>query len=75
LPATTSDELWINWSDTSVKGIEQKLSQLTRWVLLADKANLSYGLKLPDAVIQPGTSKHHLESCLKQLALYDLSAG
>ena len=28
-----------------------------------------------DAVIQPGTSKHHLESCLKQLALYDQISG
>lgn len=73
--STTSDELWLNWSDTNVKGIEQKLSQLTRWVLLADKANLSYGLILPNTVIKPGTSKNHLESCLKQLALCDLGAG
>ena len=68
--STTSDELWLNWSETTASGTELKLSQLTRWVLLADEANLSYGLRLPDSVIQPSTGKHHLNACLKQLALY-----
>lgn len=71
--STTSDELWLNLSDTTVMSIELKLSQLTRWLLLADKANLTYGLRLSDTVIQPNTGKHHLESCLKQLALYGLN--
>lgn len=68
--STTSDELWLNWSDTTVTGVELKLSQLSRWLLLANKQNLSYGLRLPDLTIQPGRGQHHLESCLKQLALY-----
>jgi len=68
--STTSDELWLNWSQTSVAGSEAILSQLTRWVLLSDEAKLSYGLRLPDSVIQPNTGKHHLDACLKQLALY-----
>lgn len=68
--SATSDELWLNWIDTSVSGVEFKLSQLTRWVLLAEKANLNYGLKLPDTSIQPGRGKQHLESCLKSLALH-----
>ena len=71
--STTSDELWLNLSDTTVTGIELKLSQLTSWLLLADKANLNYGLRLADIVIQPNSGKHHLESCLKQLALYGLN--
>lgn len=71
--STTSDELWLNLSDTTVSGIELKLSQLTRWLLLADKANLNYGLRLADIVIQPNSGKHHLESCLKQLASYGLN--
>lgn len=71
--STTSDELWLNFSDTTVTGIELKLSQLTRWLLLADKANLNYGLRLADIIVQPNSGKHHLESCLKQLALYGLN--
>ena len=68
--STTSDELWLNWSDTTVTGVELKLSQLSRWLLLANKQNLRYGLRLPDLIIQPGRGQHHLGSCLKQLALY-----
>jgi len=68
--STSSDELWLNWLETTSSGTEQKLSQLTRWVLLANDASLSYGLRLPGLVIQPGTGKHHFENCLKQLALY-----
>jgi len=68
--STTSDELWLNWSDTTVTGVESKLSQLSRWLLLANKQNLSYGLRLPDTTIQPGRGQHHLDACLKQLALY-----
>lgn len=71
--STTSDELWLNWLDTNVSGTELKLSQLTRWVLLAENANLNYGLHLPDKVIQPGKGKQHLEACLKALALHGAS--
>lgn len=68
--STTSDELWLNWSETTANSIELKLSQLTRWVLLADKDNLNYGLHLPDVSLQPNNGKPHLDSCLKQLALF-----
>lgn len=71
--STTSDELWINWSDTTVTGIELKLSQLTRWLLIAHKNNLSYGLRFSNVVIQPNNNKQHLEACLKELALYGLN--
>lgn len=69
--SATSNELWINWSDTTVTGTERKLSQLTRWVLLADKANLNYGLALPGTHISPASGQHHLNLCLKQLALFN----
>lgn len=68
--STSSDELWLNWIDTTVSGVEQKLSLLTRWVLLADKANINYGLGLPGTQITPARGKHHLEACLKALALH-----
>ena len=68
--STTSDELWLNWLDTTVAGLEQKLSQLTRWVLLADKAGINYGVRLPETLISPARGKHHLEACLKALALH-----
>lgn len=69
--STSSDQLWLSLSETTVTGIELKLSQLTRWVLLADKENLNFGLVLPGMVIQPGSGKQHLDSCLKQLATFN----
>ena len=71
--STTSDELWLNYLETTVTDVELKLSQLTRWVLLAEKKNLTYGLQLPDSVIQPGSGKKHCDICLKQLALFGLN--
>ena len=71
--SSSSDELWLNYSDTPVTGIEAKLSLLTRWVLLAEKENLIYGLHLPTSEIKPNSGSQHVESCLKQLALYGLN--
>lgn len=71
--STTSDELWLNYSDTTVNGIELKLSQLTRWVLLAEKENIIYGLRLPNSTIKPNSGTTHLDACLKQLALFNVT--
>lgn len=70
--AATSNELWLNWSDTTATSTELKLSQLCRWLLLADKQNLNYGLSLNALLIKPNSGKKHLNHCLKQLALYDV---
>jgi len=67
---TTSDEFWINWSDTTANNIEDKLSQLCKWLILADKKHYAYGLRLPNITIQTNSGKKHLNNCLKQLALY-----
>jgi len=68
--STSSDELWLNLDDSQAFSIEQKLSQLTRWVILAEQQNLSYGLNLNSVIIQPNSGQNHLDACLKQLALY-----
>lgn len=70
--STTSNDLWLNYSDTTCFSTEAKLSQLTCWVLLAEKESLNYGLHLPGTVIQPNNNPHHLKACLKKLALYGL---
>lgn len=69
--ATTTNELWIDYSNTTLQGIEPKISQLCRWLLLAEEQHLIYGLRLPKISIPPGSGKLHLDACLKQLALYD----
>jgi len=71
--SSSSDELWFNWTDTTAFNTEAKLSQITRWLLLADAKKLHYGLRLSDSIIQPGAGKSHLHACLKQLALFNVN--
>lgn len=62
-------QLWLDWNFMSRGDAERQLSQLTRWVLDAHAAGLAYGLRLPDAEIQPGLGEAHYRSCLEALAL------
>jgi uncharacterized protein (DUF58 family) len=48
----------------------QKLARLCRWVLMAEAANVRYGLSLPGNRIELGLGKVHRERCLTALALY-----
>jgi len=50
--------------------VEQRLSRLTRWVLDADAAHALYALKLPGAMVFPGSGAQHRERCLSALALH-----
>lgn len=65
--------LWLDWQKTTADGEEQKLSQLTRWVMLANSGAIPFGLRLPNREIQPGSGSLHVKRCLKQLALYGSS--
>ncbi|NOX92495.1 MAG: DUF58 domain-containing protein [Gammaproteobacteria bacterium] len=65
-------ELWLNWDSLPKLDTESRLSRLTRWVLDADTAQLTYGLRLPDAHIPLGTGLVHQQQCLQALALYNL---
>lgn len=71
--STASDELWLSWTDTTASGVEARLSQLTRWLLIAENSHLIYGLNIPSITVKPGSGQQHLDHCLKQLALYNLN--
>lgn len=51
-------------------GVEKRLSQLTQWVVEADRLGLHFGLELPGTVIAPGMGPGHRHHCLRTLALY-----
>lgn len=51
---------------------EARLSRLTRWVLAAEAAGDTYGVRLPDREIEPGDGHAHRNRCLEALALYRL---
>ena len=52
-------------------GLEDKLSQLARWVLDAHAGGLAYALELPRAAVPAGTGEAHRDRCLEALALFD----
>lgn len=63
-------ELWLDWTELADLDTEARLSQLTRWVLDAEAAQMSYGLRLPGAQLPPGRGEVHQRACLKALALH-----
>ena len=54
--------------------MEQRLAQLTRWVLDADALGLTYTLTLPDQTLGPAYGDAQRIACLRALALYGLPA-
>lgn len=63
------EELWLDW-DAAHGDVEQRLSQLTAWVLDAEAAGLDYGLRLPRCQFPPARGPVHRHRCLEALALY-----
>ncbi len=63
-------ELWLNYDQTPGHNIEERLSQLCRWVIDAEKAGLLYGFTIPDVKLEPNHGKTHYEKCLQALALF-----
>lgn len=64
-------EQWLCWEDTAGT-TESRLSQLSRWVVTAERASLRYGLNLPGTEFQPDRGPQHYHRCLQALALWEL---
>ncbi len=67
---TAAPALWFDWATLPGMDIEKRLSVLTRWVLDAETAGLSWGLRLPGEEIPLAHGPDHTHACLKALALY-----
>jgi uncharacterized protein (DUF58 family) len=65
-----NSELWIDWDDSRFTDIEQRISQLTQWVMLAASSGIPYGFRLPGVEYPLSTGTPHRNNCLKALALY-----
>jgi uncharacterized protein (DUF58 family) len=62
----------LDWDSLAGMDTESRLSQLTRWVLDAEQANLRYSLHIPGMEIAPGNGDPHRHRCLEALALFEL---
>jgi len=68
-----SQQAWVRWVDCgSLKDIEARLCQMTKWIVEADRLGLAYGLELPGYALAPNRGADHRHECLRALALYDL---
>ncbi|NOQ76231.1 MAG: DUF58 domain-containing protein [Methylococcaceae bacterium] len=64
--------LMLDWQDVAqTSSLEARLSQLCLWVLKAESAGMTYGLTLPNTVINYGHGDSHQHHCLAALARYD----
>jgi uncharacterized protein (DUF58 family) len=61
--------LWLDWEMTAGQDGETRISLLTRWVLDAHAAGMTFGLRLPTAYVPPAQGESHLHACLQALAL------
>jgi len=66
----TMPELWLDWDDLAGMATEARLSRLCGWVLDAQNAGLSYGLRIPGTTLAPGDGEAHQRACLEALALF-----
>jgi len=65
--------LWLSWELLPLRmGLEEKLSQLARWVIDAHARGLAFGLKLPGTTIAIASGGAQRERCLEALALFGL---
>lgn len=68
----TSREHWLAWDAVPGPDPESRLSQLCHAVLSAAAANLRFGLRLPGKTLPADDSPHHVDDCLRALALFGL---
>jgi uncharacterized protein (DUF58 family) len=65
-------ELWLDWDALPLGlGVEERLSQLARWVLDAHAAELSFGLRIPGRTVDIASGDIQRDRCLEALALFE----
>jgi protein-glutamine gamma-glutamyltransferase len=71
--ATAAESLFLilDWAQLERLAPEDRLSQLARWVLLAEHHGATYGLRLPGQAIAPARGDVHMHACLRALASFD----
>jgi len=66
----SASELWLDFQSAPGHHLEERLSQLCRWVVDAERAGLRYGLILPSLRLPPNNGAGHYRQCLQALALF-----
>ena len=64
--------LYFDFSALRLVEVEEKLSQLTLWIIEAERARRPYGLRLPGNEIPPAIGQLHFHECLRTLSLFQV---
>jgi uncharacterized protein (DUF58 family) len=62
--------VFLDFFELRFNDTEEKLSQLTLWVIEAERARQPYGLRLPGIEVSPALGQTHFHSCLRALSLF-----
>jgi uncharacterized protein (DUF58 family) len=68
--AETSGAVYLDFFELHLADMEEKLSQLTLWVIEAERTRQPYGLRLPGNEISPALGQAHFHRCLRVLSLF-----
>jgi uncharacterized protein (DUF58 family) len=68
--AETKGAVCLDFFELHFVDVEERLSQLTLWVIEAERARQPYGLRLPDIEISPALGQMHFHYCLRALSLF-----
>jgi uncharacterized protein (DUF58 family) len=68
--AETKGAVRLDFFELRFADTEEKLSQLTLWVIEAERARRPYGLRLPGVEISPDLGQTHFHRCLRALSLF-----
>ena len=68
--AETKGAVCLDFFQLRLADMEEKLSQLTLWVIEAERARQPYGLRLPSVEISPALGQMHFHCCLRALSLF-----
>jgi hypothetical protein len=67
-----TSESWLDWDSVKSLPLEQALSRLTRWILICHNAGMTFGLRMENQRVLPGSGDTHKHQCLTLLAKYKL---
>jgi len=67
-----SSDYWLAWDDAPGPDAESRLGQLCYAALEAASNKLRFGLRLPGKTLPPDDGVHHLDNCLRALALFGI---
>ena len=62
--------LYLDFFTVPLNDTEARLAQLALWIIEAERARVSYGLRLPGVEIPPALGEAHFHYCLRALALF-----